>query len=192
MQEAQERRKRLKSLRDDADVPEAHATGTGKLINPLLNELSNISSSPAFSFYSDPLAALNFCPGRLPASSLVSSGLFRRPGPSRGAHLSTHRGPMGSHGAPHRRSVLPGAKQHSGMDGRFGPLPIIQGAPDPHLVPRLQAHHTLLASYIRGEGTTAAAAAAVVQGRVRMAAGVEAEGAHPVEAGLGAAGEKRA
>jgi hypothetical protein len=37
----------------------------------------------------------------------------------------------------------------SGMDGRFGPLPIIQGAPDPHLVPRLQAHHTLLASYIR-------------------------------------------
>jgi hypothetical protein len=28
MQEAQERRKRLKSLRDDADVPEAHATGT--------------------------------------------------------------------------------------------------------------------------------------------------------------------
>ena len=45
-----------------------------------------------------------------------------------------------------------------------------------------EAMLTLLCS--RGEGTTAAAAAAAVHGRVRMAAGVEAEGAPPVEAGV--------
>ncbi|BDA49776.1 hypothetical protein COCOBI_14-3960 [Coccomyxa sp. Obi] len=58
MQEAEERRKRLKAIRDTDDGPESYASGRGKMNNPLLDGPSAQSRAPSFSFYSNPLAAL--------------------------------------------------------------------------------------------------------------------------------------
>ncbi|CAL8464352.1 g3887 [Coccomyxa elongata] len=206
MQEAEERRKRLKAIRDTAAGPESYASGRGKMSNPLLDGPTAQSSAPSFSFYSDPLAALKsarpqpprvrqdvHAQGQNGAASpghIAAAPALHLPGLGQGCPPNTpHRVGMDRSGvAPHRPSVPPAAKDHSGMRGRLDLLPIIEALPDPHLGPRHPACHISRIHYIRGEDTREVVVAVKLNG-VRMAvAEAGAEAGILVGAGVGEAG----